>query len=429
MFAGLPLAYIKGLREINDEYSHAVGDKLIKEFGRRLRALISENDIASRLGGDEFAILRIGNYARKDIDAFAAMLAKELNTVYDIGGLQIVSGTHIGIVLLGVNELDAEEIINCGETAKFHAKENSHLAYCYFERGMAANFQKRKAMEASLRRAVPQKQEFQIYFQPQFALDSGELRGFESLLRWHHPDKGIISPADFIPIAENTGLICELGDWVLNRACTDAVSWPRPCTVAVNVSPVQFRQDRFLADVRKALDKSGLAPKRLEIEVTESVLFQNTAQAIALLRDLKQLGVRIAMDDFGSGFSSLTHLWQFPFDNIKIDHSFISNVTTNAKVDKIVSAIIELGSALEISITAEGVETAEQEALLRNLNCEFVQGFRYGKPCPPDKIIFQDSVDIGIENLSKLAKQVQDSFANGDQSASSFGRRDTAIGK
>lgn len=412
---------IKGLREINDNYSHAIGDQLIREFALRLKALVADDDITAGLGGDEFAILRIGQHQRQDIDAFAGMIARELNTVYEIGDHQIVSSVHIGIVLLGLNDLSAEELINCAETAKVHAKENAHLDYCYFDRSIAAEIQTRKTTESNLRRAMSKKEQFQLFYQPQFALDSGELRGFESLIRWNHPDKGMISPANFIPIAEDTGLICELGEWVLNQACKEAVSWPKPCTVAVNVSPVQFRQDNMLESVREALERSGLDPARLEIEVTESVLFQNTAQAIALIQDLKALGVRIAMDDFGSGFSSLTHLWQFPFDNIKIDHTFTRNLNSNAKVDKIVTSIIDLGYALGITITAEGVETAQQEAFLRNQNCKFVQGFRYGKPCPPEKIIFEDSVDISIENLSQLAQKVQDRFSNGNPSTPDAG--------
>jgi len=400
---------LKGLRDINDTYSIKIGDQLIKEVGLRLKTLISDSDIVCRFAGDEFAILRIGDHARPEIDAFADLLANALNTVYEISDNQIVSGVHIGIVFTTANELSSKEFINCVETAKIRAKANSHLQYCYFERSMAAEIQVRKTLESNLRRAMTDKQQFQVFYQPQFALDAGKLRGYESLIRWNHPEKGLISPADFIPIAEDTGLICELGDWVLNQACQQAVSWPAPFIVAVNVSPVQFRQDNFLANVVEALERSGLNPTRLEIEITESVLFKNAAQAIALLHDLKALGVRIAMDDFGTGFSSLTHLWQFPFDNIKIDKSFIQNVCSNSKVQKIVSSIIELGYALGTMTTAEGVETLEQETFLRGLNCEIVQGFRYGRPVPPEQLTFEHSLAIAAGSLKDIARQGQKS--------------------
>ncbi|MHC2577252.1 diguanylate cyclase (GGDEF)-like protein [Bradyrhizobium diazoefficiens] len=355
-------------KDINDSLGHPIGDALLKEVGRRLKATVGESDTVARLGGDEFAVVQIGRSEEAAARCLAGRLVEVISAPYEIDDHQIVIGVSIGISLSPQDGSNADELLKNADLALYRAKADGRGTYRFFETGMDARAQARRLLEMDLRAAL-QRDEFQPYYQPIRDVASGRVVVFEALLRWNHPQRGLIAPINFIPLAEETGLIVQLGEFVLRSACTDAATWPDDVDVAVNLSPVQFRNPNLIASVTAALTVSGLPARRLELEITESVLLQNSEATLTTLHELRAMGVRISLDDFGTGYSSLSYLRSFPFDKIKIDRSFVSELATREDSMAIIRAVTGLGRSLGIVTTAEGVENDAQLELLRREGC------------------------------------------------------------
>ncbi|RWX81592.1 EAL domain-containing protein [Neorhizobium lilium] len=368
-------------KEVNDTLGHAVGDVLLKAVADRLTACLRKGDSIARLGGDEFVVFQTDVESRDQASALAQRIIDVIDEVFIIDGKPVRIGVSIGIAIAPDDGDVAESLLRHADTALYKAKANGRGTYCFFETAMDANRQERRELEILLQQAV-ETQQFEIYYQPQVDTNSERVVGFEALLRWHHPERGIISPTEFIPLAEETGLIVPIGEWVLRQACKDAASWPTDISVAVNLSPVQFKSQTLAHAVISALSDSGLSASRLELEITESVLLTDNDTALATLHHIRSLGVRIAMDDFGTGYSSLSYLRLFPFDKIKIDQSFIRELGTSKDCAAIVKAVVDLGASLGITTTAEGVETTEQLSRVREQGCGEIQGYLFGKPLP-----------------------------------------------
>jgi diguanylate cyclase (GGDEF)-like protein/PAS domain S-box-containing protein len=369
-------------KEINDSLGHPIGDALLSEVAARLRECLGQNDAVARLGGDEFAIVQ---FCRKgetsSADALAGRIVETVSAPYEIEGHQIVIGTSIGISLAPVDGQNPDELLKNADLALYRAKADGRGTYRFFEAGMDARAQARRMLELDLRLAL-QRDEFEVYYQPIRDLASGETVVFEALVRWNHAQRGLIAPGHFIPLAEETMLIVQLGDWVLRQACMDAASWSKAAAVAVNLSPVQFKNPNLVASVKGALAASRLPAHRLELEITESVLLQNSEATRAILHELRALGVKISLDDFGTGYSSLSYLRSFPFDKIKIDRSFVNELATRKDSMAIIRAVTGLGRSLGITTTAEGVENEAQLELLRREGCTQAQGYLFSKPRP-----------------------------------------------
>jgi diguanylate cyclase (GGDEF)-like protein/PAS domain S-box-containing protein len=372
-------------KNVNDSFGHPMGDRLLKMVADRLRSEVRGNHLAARLGGDEFAVLLAAGVAPNEASDFAARVIKTLSAPYDIDGNEIVVGASIGIALSPGDGDTSEELMRNADMALYRAKSDGGGVHRFFEREMDRQAQKRRDMELDLRRAFANG-EFELHYQPLVDLAADRISGFESLLRWRHPEKGMISPADFIPVAEDIGLIVALGEWVLREACSEAVKWPDDVKVAVNLSPVQFRSRNLVQVVISALAHSGLSPLRLELEITESLFLAETEANLAILHQLRELGVSISMDDFGTGYSSLSYLRSFPFDKIKIDRSFVKDIAERPDCVAIVRAISGLGRSLNITTTAEGVETIDQLDWLRAEGCNEVQGFLFSAARPAGEI-------------------------------------------
>ena len=365
-------------KEVNDSFGHGAGDELLKAFAARLKTAIREEDLVARLGGDEFVILQVGMAQPSGAGALADRLMKVLSAPYDIGDSQLVCGASIGVAIAPADAEEWDTLLSCADTALYKAKSEGRNTVCFFEVGMDATLRERRRIEADLRRAL-ETNAFQLAYQPLFSFQDNSLLGFEALLRW--PEGwGPQSPAVFVPIAEESGMIVPIGAWVLETACRAAASWATPVKVAVNLSPVQFRHGDIFAVVEKALNDSGLDPSRLELEVTESLWLQNTDAVLDQLTRLRRMGISIALDDFGTGYSSLTYLWKFPFDKVKIDRSFVMEMEVDPKAAAIVNTIVAMGRTLELSITAEGVETQAQAQALKDAGCDQAQGYLYGRP-------------------------------------------------
>jgi diguanylate cyclase (GGDEF)-like protein/PAS domain S-box-containing protein len=373
-------------KEINDSLGHPIGDDLLKEVACRLRTSVREGDIVARLGGDEFAIVRAGiDLQASETSSLAERLIEIVGAPYVVQGHQVNIGVSIGIAFAPNDGEDPDQLLRNADMALYRAKEDGRGTYRFFEPGMDARAQARRVLEIDLRAALT-RDEFEVHYQPIHDLNTDQITAFEALIRWRHPLRGMISPMDFIPLAEETGLITQLGDWILRRACMDAATWSREVRVAVNLSPIQFKNSNLVQSVISALDASHLAPERLELEITESVLLQDSEATLAALHRLRSFGVRISMDDFGTGYSSLSYLRSFPFDKIKIDRSFVQELATREDSMAIVRAVTGLGKSLGISIVAEGVETPEQLGLLRTEGCTEVQGFLFSRPRPAQDV-------------------------------------------
>ncbi len=369
-------------KDINDSLGHPIGDDLLKEVARRLVASVREADTVCRLGGDEFAIVHVGNELQvSETSSIAARLVEIIGAPYDIQGHQLVIGASIGISTAPDDGNDPDQLLKNADMALYRAKADGRGTYRFFEAGMDARAQARRLLELDLRAALL-RNEFEVYYQPFQDLKTNRIIGFEALVRWNHPLRGMIPPLNFIPLAEETGLIVPIGDWVLRTACMDAVGWSQDVCVAVNLSPAQFKSLHLVPSVTSALAVSGLPARRLELEITESVLLQDSEATLATLHKLRGFGVRISMDDFGTGYSSLSYLRSFPFDKIKIDRSFVHELATRDDSMAIVRAVTGLGKSLGISTTAEGVETNVQLTLLRSEGCTEVQGFLFSPPRP-----------------------------------------------
>jgi diguanylate cyclase (GGDEF)-like protein/PAS domain S-box-containing protein len=372
-------------KNVNDTLGHPTGDRLLKLVAERLRAQVRGNNLAARLGGDEFAVILTSEVSPNEVSDFAARVIEVLSAGYDIDGNEVVIGASVGIALSPGDGATSEELMRNGDLALYRAKEDGGGVHRFFEREMDREAQKRRDMELDLRRAFANG-EFELHYQPLVEVATDRISGFEALLRWRHPDKGMISPADFIPVAEDIGLIVAIGEWVLREACNEAVKWPAEVKIAVNLSPVQFRNRNLVQVVVSALANSGLSPKRLELEITESLFLAETEANLAILHQLRALGVSISMDDFGTGYSSLSYLRSFPFDKIKIDRSFVKDLARRSDCVAIVRAISGLGRSLNITTTAEGVETMDQLDWLRAEGCNQVQGFLFSAARPAGEV-------------------------------------------
>ena len=373
-------------KDINDSLGHPVGDALLKEVARRLGECVTEHDTVARLGGDEFAIVQFCSDCEPSAVAMlASHVVEKVSAPYEIAGHQLVIGVSIGISLAPEDGKNPDELLKKADLALYRAKEDGRGTYRFFETGMDARAQARRLLELDLRAAL-KRGEFEVYYQPIRDVAKDVVVAFEALVRWNHSLRGLISPVNFIPLAEETGLIVPLGDWVLRQACLDAAGWSRDVCVAVNLSPVQFKNPSLVSTVKEALGASGLPAHRLELEITESVLLQNSEATLAVLHELRGFGVRISLDDFGTGYSSLSYLRSFPFDKIKIDRSFVSELATRDDSMAIVRAVTSLGKSLGIVTTAEGVETDAQFDLLRQEGCTQVQGYLFSRPRPAAEV-------------------------------------------
>ncbi len=367
---------IDEFKGINDALGHPVGDELLKAIAGRLRGCLEENDIAARLGGDEFAIIQTGVKGPSDTTNLVEKIYAAIRQPYSCVGHVITTDASIGIAIAPEDGAHLDQLLKNADLAMYGAKADGRRTYRFFESGMDERVKARRMLELDLRRAITDGG-FEVYYQPLVNLGDNKISGCEALLRWRHPERGMISPAEFIPIAEESGLINQLGDWVLNTACVEAASWPDHIRVAVNVSPVQFKSQTLALNVASALAASGLAAGRLELEITEAVLIRDDEAALALLHQLRELGVRIALDDFGTGYSSLSYLQRFPFDKIKIDRCFVKDLGGTAGSSSIVQAVVNIAAASNMTTTAEGVETEPQLELLRLLGCTEMQGYLF----------------------------------------------------
>ncbi|MEA2928437.1 MAG: hypothetical protein QOG38_865 [Hyphomicrobiales bacterium] len=367
-------------KEVNDTLGHPVGDALLKAVAGRLRSCTRETATVARLGGDEFAIIEEMADPGVEATAVAERIQRALSTVFDLGDHQVIIGTSIGIAVAPGDGTDCDDILRNADLALYRAKGGGRGTHRFFEPEMDRLMQERRDLERDMRDALVNG-EFELYFQPFVNLASGEISGCEALLRWHHPTRGLISPADFIPLAEETGVIVPLGEWVLRTACRQAATWPAALRIAVNLSPAQFRSKELVPVVVRALADSGITPDRLELEVTESVMMLDSEAAFTTLRQLHALGVRIALDDFGTGYSSLSFLQKFPFDKIKIDRSFVNELLDARDESRLIArAVVRFAVSLGKTTTAEGVETKQQLDILRAERCTEMQGYYFSRP-------------------------------------------------
>jgi diguanylate cyclase (GGDEF)-like protein len=365
-------------KEVNDLFGHAAGDRALQAVAKRITSLLDDNQMMARLSGDEFAIIVPGLTNPATAGRVAETLLDALQSSIE-GDLGQPIGTSIGIAICPDDATDRHALLSHADTALYRAKNEGRGTYRYFEAAMGAAVRERRLLEHDLRNAIP-RGELKLVYQPQKCIRTGKIVGFEALLRWRHPTRGDISPAEFIPLAEDTGIILQIGEWVLRTACREAATWKEPLTVAVNVSAVQIHNANFAHAVHEILFETGLAAARLELEITETALIRDLNRALATLRRIKILGVRIAMDDFGTGYSSLSNLRAFPFDKIKIDGSFIKSVNVNDQGAAIVRSVLGLGRALNLHVLAEGVETSAELDFLKNELCNEAQGFLLGRP-------------------------------------------------
>jgi len=373
-------------KEVNDSLGHPVGDALLTEVAQRLTQSIRQGDTVARLGGDEFAIVQVGmDLKASEAAALATRLIETLSAPYKIQGNEIIIGASVGIAIAPVDGVAPDHLMQNADIALYRAKEDGRNTFRFFQIGMDAQTQARRLLMLELRAALV-RSEFEVYYQPIHDLRQNRIICFEVLVRWQHPTRGLVSPTEFIPLAEESGLIVQIGEWVLKKACFDAASWPDDVSVAVNLSPVQFRNRRLVSSVRTALIASELSPDRLELEITEAVLLQDSEGNLAVLHELREMGISIAIDDFGTGYSSLSYLQSFPFDKIKIDQSFIRSIGSNKDALAIVRAVAGLGKSLGIRTLAEGVETREQLSTLRSEGCFEMQGYLFDKPRPADEV-------------------------------------------
>ena len=388
-------------KAVNDTLGHPVGDALLREVARRLRGCLRQSSAVARLSGDEFAIVEKNVASVEEVGMLAERLVNTLSEPYEIDGHQIVIGTCVGIAIAPPDGSDPDMLVKAADLALYRAKAEGRGTYRFFEPEMDARMQARRTLELDLRAAFS-RNELELHYQPIVNLETGRVSCFEALLRWTHETRGAVPPSEFVPLAEEIGLITQLGAWVLKEACQMAAQWPGDVRVAVNLSPVQFRSLALIAEVEAALEASGLDPARLELEITETVLLRHTDLTLSILQSLRKLGVRISMDDFGTGYSSLSYLRTFPFDKIKIDRSFIKDVVHHGDAQAIVRAISSMGASLGMATTAEGVETLDQLEKLRLEGCTEVQGYYFspavhvgevlellGRICPAAAIVPQ----------------------------------------
>jgi len=385
-------------KSINDALGHPIGDELLKLVADRLRGCTREPDTVARLGGDEFAIIMTQMEQPTDAAALSKRIRESIVKPYQIEGHTIVTDISIGISVAPFDAIDPDPLLRNADMALYGAKADGRGTYRFFEPEMNTRMKARRELEMDLRRALVGK-EFELHYQPLVSLESNDVNAFEALLRWNHPKRGLVSPADFIPIAEETGLIVPLGEWVLKAACYEAVEWPDHIKVAVNLSPAQLNNRNLLSVVTGALGETGMPPHKLQLEITETVLLQNTFATLQTLHELRKLGVQIALDDFGTGYSSLSYLRSFPFDKIKIDRSFIQDLANGEEPVAIVQAVTNLAKSLKMASTAEGVETQQQMDMLQALGCTEMQGYLFSRARPASEIrqFFETRADKAVD--------------------------------
>jgi diguanylate cyclase (GGDEF)-like protein len=376
---------IDEFKSVNDALGHPVGDELLKAVAGRLRDCLKETDVAARLGGDEFAVIQTGIKDRSETTRLVDEIHAAIRQPFECMGHLITTDASIGIALAPGDGIDLDQLLKNADLALYGAKGDGRRTYRFFESGMDQRARARRSLELDLRQAISDGG-LETYYQPVLNLEDGRVSSCEALLRWRHPERGMISPAEFIPIAEDSGLINQLGLWVLNTACAEAITWPDHVRVAVNVSPVQFRSPSLALNVAAALAASGLPASRLELEITEAVLIRDDEAALDMLHQLRKLGVRIALDDFGTGYSSLSYLQRFPFDKIKIDRSFIRDIAGPGASSSIVQAVVNIAAASDMTTTAEGVETEQQRNLLHILGCTEMQGYLFSPAIPAAEV-------------------------------------------
>jgi diguanylate cyclase (GGDEF)-like protein len=377
---------IDEFKSVNDTLGHSVGDELLKAVADRLRGCLRKTDFVARLGGDEFAIIQTALERPADATELVSRIYEAIRAPYECVGHLITTDASIGIALAPEDGTDLDQLLKNADLAMYGAKADGRRTYRFFEPGMDARVKALRTLELDLRQAITDGG-FEIHYQPLVNLRDNKVTGCEALLRWRHPKLGMISPAAFIPVAEDTGLINQLGEWVLTTACAEAATWPDHIRVAVNVSPVQFRSQTLALKVAAALAASGLPANRLELEITEAVLIRDDEAALALMHQLRKLGVRIALDDFGTGYSSLSYLQRFPFDKIKIDRCFIKGIAEPDGSPSIVQAVVNIAAERNMTTTAEGVETEQQLEILRKLGCTEMQGYLFSPAIPASDIL------------------------------------------
>src|ERR1700733_6339686 len=388
-------------KHVNDTLGHSAGDALLREAAARLKALLRETDVLARLGGDEFAIIQSGETGQREAaGALADRIIEIFAKPFDIDGNEVNIGTSIGIALAPEHGTNPDSLLKMADMALYGAKSGGRNGYRFFDPDMGAAADARLALENELRRAIAQN-EFELHYQPIIDTKTRRICSAEALIRWRHPTKGLIAPDNFIPLAEDTGMIAQIGMWVLRTACADAAKWPADVKVAVNLSPLQFRKTDLADAVMTALAEAGLPPERLEVEITETALIESAAECLPALHRFKNAGIAIALDDFGTGYSSLSQLTMFPFDKIKIDKSFTQNLTKRAECAAIISAALTLAQNLDMATTAEGVETNDQYKLLRLAGVTSLQGYLFQRPCPVAEIDF--NVIFGAPTMAEVA--------------------------
>jgi diguanylate cyclase (GGDEF)-like protein len=393
---------LDNFKSVNDTLGHQIGDELLKTVAGRLRNCVREVDTVARVGGDEFAVIHTGIEQPNDAAFLARQICEAVKEPCELHGHAVIVDTSIGIALAPGDGSDPTELLKNADMALYRAKADGRGTYRFFEPAMDARMKTRRTLELALRMALVNG-EFELHYQPLVNLEDRRITCCEALIRWHHPERGLIPPAEFIPIAEEIGLIVPLGEWVLRQACADAMQWPADIKVAVNLSPIQVMNQNLVAVIVGALAATGLPANRLEVEITESVLMQNSEATLATLHRLRELGVKISMDDFGTGYSSLSYLRSFPFDKIKIDRCFISGLATGDDSVAIVLAIAGLAKHLGIATTAEGVETKQQLQQVKALGCSEMQGFLFSAPRRNEEItqlirtrLDQDAASIAL---------------------------------
>lgn len=381
---------IDEFKSINDSLGHPVGDELLKTIAERLRACLRDGDFVARLGGDEFAVVQTAVQHQRDVIDLVTRIQEAIRKPCECLGHRISTDASIGIAMAPRDGADLDQLLKHADLAMYGAKADGRRTWRFFEPRMDERVKARQEMEQDLRQIVGSRSfsegGFEIHYQPLLDLTHNTVTGCEALLRWRHPERGMVSPAEFIPVAEDTGLIVALGEWVLTTACAEAARWPDGVRLAVNVSPVQFRSHTLALNVALALSSSGLAASRLELEITEAVLIRDDDTALSILHHLRAIGVRIALDDFGTGYSSLSYLQRFPFDKIKIDRSFVSAIGDASGSSSIVQAVVNIAAARNMTTVAEGVETDSQRELLRALGCTEMQGFLFSAAMPSIEI-------------------------------------------
>ena len=383
--AALLLVDLSRFKAINETLGRNIGDGLLSGVADRIRAVLGHGDVVARLGGDKFAVIQRNQPQPQSAAALAGRLVDLVGRPYVVEGQLIDIAASAGIVLFPAGTADCEQLLKNANLALHRAKSDGDGTYRFFERAMDEKMRSRRNLEIDLRRALAQS-EFTLMYQPQFNLQQNSVTGFEALLRWQSPARGTVSPLEFISLAEDTGIITSIGEWVLRTACQQAAAWPGQQNVSVNVSAIQFKSPNLVATVLSALAESGLEPRRLELEITESVMLDIGGAALAILRNLREIGVRVALDDFGIGYSSLGYLRSFPFDRIKIDQSFIRGTSSDGVGRAIVRAVAALGQSLGMATVAEGVETEEQMARVVSDGCTDVQGYLISRPMPPEQV-------------------------------------------